>query len=155
MPCFFVLYSLPQSRSNFLVSGIHRLVCPPRSTPTASCLHPHNLASGQFRRHLQNVNIHSSSRLAVSTTSSGRYPPLTSSQNPSLLFQGLIMLQRDLCCWACKLLSCIQLVILLELPTKSLQNRCNQFGGYTFNYVVCISRFIRSIYEASFARSSK
>ena len=34
-------------------------LCPPRSTPTVSCLHPHTLASGQFLRHLQNVPIQS------------------------------------------------------------------------------------------------
>ena len=63
---------------------------------------------------------------------------------PSSLFQDLIILERDFWCWACNLFNCVQLVILFELFTKCLQNRCYQFWWVcVINNMVCISRFIQ------------
>ena len=47
-------------------------------------------------------------------------------ESPSF-FQDLIIFQRDFWCRACNFLNCIQLVILFQLFTQRLQNRCNQF----------------------------
>ena len=53
--CFFIVPGT-QCRSYFLVSGIPQAcLCPPRSTPSVSCLHLYNVASGQFRRHLRRM----------------------------------------------------------------------------------------------------
>ena len=50
-------------------------LCPPRSTPTVSCLHLYNLASGQISMTPSKCTLSISSRRAVSPRSSGRYPP--------------------------------------------------------------------------------
>ena len=77
------------SRSKFLVSGSPlTFLWPPRSDSNrfSACIFT-ILHRDNFVDTCQNVPIRISSRLAVSTRSSGRYPPLTSSQNPPPSFK--------------------------------------------------------------------
>ena len=106
------------------VSDPQTCLCPPKTGPTVSSLHSFvwtiSWTPSECTRSI-------SSRLAANTRSSGEYPPLTSSQNLPPPLQDLIMLKRDFWYRACNFLNCIQLIILFELFTKRLQNRCNQF----------------------------
>ena len=107
-----------QPRSIFLVCWIHGLVCVhPKQVQRFffSCiralLHWNNLVDTSCSQHKIFWQIPTVDIIPESFSS----------------FQDLIILKRDFWCVACNLFNCIQLIILFELFTKRLQNRCNQF----------------------------
>ena len=67
-----------------------------------------------------------SSDFAANTRSSGRYRPFWIVPEFHLLSR-FDHTQEGFWYWPCNFLDCIQLIILFELFTKRLQNRCNQF----------------------------
>ena len=69
--------------------------------------------------------------------------------------KDLITFWRKFWYWSGNLFNCIELIILLELFSKCLQIRRNQFWRYVFNNAVCISGFIQFLFQTSSVCSSK
>ena len=115
------VFSCTQPRSNFLACWIHRLVC----------VHPNQiqwfLACILALLHRDNF-VHTLRMYPINLDVSQPTQDLLAS-----ILRRLIILKRVFWYWACNFFNCIQLIILFELFTMRLQNRCNQFREDTYS----------------------
>ena len=124
---FALLLRLQFTRSNFLVSGVHKLVCVHRDQiqQFLACifalLQRENFVD-TFRMYPCNLFTSGSLHEIFWQMSSIDIVPEASS-----IFQDLIICNGDFGFWASNLFNCVHLIILFELLSKSLQTRCNQF----------------------------
>ena len=140
-----------QLRSKFCsLSGVHRLVCvhPDQIQEFLACI----FTLLHWENFVDNFRMYPCTLFTC-----GRqheiFWQLSSTdivKESSSIFQDSTILNKDFWNWACNLLSCIHLIILFELLTKSIQNRCTHLGGYVFNNVICTSRFIQLLTRTSF-----
>ena len=73
----------------------------------------------------------------------------------SSIFRELSVFNRVFRNWACNLFDCIELIILFQLFTKSLQHRASNIGKYVLNNVAGTSGLIQFMSHASVPCSSK